>query len=321
MHATSAPRRLLARAALLGCVLMAVIVISSAFLRLTSIGIGCADWPQCYGRLASASAAADPLPPAAVRVARLLHRFAAMLTGVLVLFMLIVSITRAGRTRANFGAALALCLATILLAAIGRSSAGTLVPLIGVVNLVGGFTMLLLFWLLWSTNASASGSTPAPVQVRLAAFALLAALLAQVAAGALSSVTYGVTTCSAPLTCATDSQGSLEALRSLTPSVPLQVEDERVIAPKGAAELQLLHRYSGLALGAILIALGAWLLWVKRLRALAVALVAAAAAELLLGLAMVSGPLPLSAALAHNALAAVLLLLLAFLALRRSRGD
>ena len=39
------------RAALLGAVLAAVVVVVGAWVRLTDAGLGCPDWPGCYGHV------------------------------------------------------------------------------------------------------------------------------------------------------------------------------------------------------------------------------------------------------------------------------
>lgn len=42
----------LSRLALLGTVLTFIVVIVGAFVRLSDAGLGCPDWPVCYGHLA-----------------------------------------------------------------------------------------------------------------------------------------------------------------------------------------------------------------------------------------------------------------------------
>jgi len=309
-------RRLLARAGLLGCTLMAAIVLSSAYLRLQTIGIGCEDWPACYGRIQQAAggdgAVARGAQSMLVTVARLLHRASAMLVAVVVAFVQLLSLTRVGRTRANLTIAIALVILTAALAVIGRASAGTLVPLIGVANLVGGFSMLALFCLLTLRNARTSAG-PRVVHGAVRAFASssLVLLAVHITVGALVSVTYSAPLCTGVLSCQRTAGNVLGSLAGLNPAAALGVDiSSRVVAPAGAAELQLVHRALGLGLGGLLIALAALLVLKREQRGLGIAIALTAFAEALLGIYMVSTEFPLASALLHNLTAAALLVLL-----------
>ncbi|RPI44992.1 MAG: hypothetical protein EHM59_11345 [Betaproteobacteria bacterium] len=307
MDPTDRLRRVLARAALFGCVLMAAIIVTSAFLRLKSIGIGCDEWPQCYARVVVATPAAQSvLTP--VAIARLLHRVSAMAVALLAAFVLMLTLARAARNATNLVLSVGLCLLTVVLAVVGRQTAGSVVPLVGLVNLAGGFAMLTMFWLLWLRNrpaASGTGAGPGRTALVYAACALIAV---QAAIGALVSVSYSAFACEGLLGCGTGLSAVPAALTGFDPAQPLALDSaNRVQAPPGAAELQLLHRITGLALAGALVLLGAWLARFSARRKLGICLVAAASAELGLGIAMVLGEFPLSAALLHNFAAASLL--------------
>jgi cytochrome c oxidase assembly protein subunit 15 len=304
MAAGSRMRQALAQAAWLGCALMALIIVTSAYLRLRTIGIGCEDWPQCYGRIAAMS---DEGGVDAMWVARLLHRLAAMSVALLAVFILAVSFFRSARTLTNVLTALAITALTALLALIGRQSAGNVVPLIGAANLLGGFALLALFGGLRVHNAAGERVRP---RGRWLLLGVSAMLVLQIGLGALVSLTYSAPACSGVFECATRLATAPPALLDLPLSAPLALDAQRrVVAPAGAAEAQLLHRVAGIALGALLVLLGAWLARQHEHRRYGLWLVLAAGTEVLLGVAMVLGSFPLWAASLHNAVAAVLLVL------------
>ena len=64
--------------------LVLAIAALSAFIRLDRAGLGCADWPACYGRALSAAPWAEG---AGVAAARLLHRIVASTALLVVLVM------------------------------------------------------------------------------------------------------------------------------------------------------------------------------------------------------------------------------------------
>ena len=69
----SARGRRLRALALLTCLLSLLVVAVSATLRLSGAGLGCADWPGCYGAILAG------VPHAPWEGARLLHRIVATL--------------------------------------------------------------------------------------------------------------------------------------------------------------------------------------------------------------------------------------------------
>ena len=71
--------------------MMLVTLTLSAFMRLSQAGLGCADWPACYGQNLRAAQQGEPVPTGhLVAAARLAHRVFASLTLVLVI-MLVMS--------------------------------------------------------------------------------------------------------------------------------------------------------------------------------------------------------------------------------------
>ena len=313
----SEPRRLLASLAWLGCALMAIVVVTSAYLRLTQFGVGCEPWPQCYGSLGAEEAAA---PATSIWLARLLHRFAAMAVGLVTLGAWVSGLRRGARDAVNVATTFALLVLTVVLALIGQRSAGSVVPLVGIVNLGGGFAMLALFALLLRNNRPADTSVTPAQRAALLCMALV--LLAHAALGALVSVTYSADACVGAFTCGARIGEAPAALATLDPMRALNLDAIRRIVPaSGAPALHLLHRSTGIALGGLAVLVSAWLARSEAQRRRAMLLGLVACALLLSGWAMIELSWRLAATLLHNASAALLIALAAaYAAPSRSRA-
>jgi cytochrome c oxidase assembly protein subunit 15 len=170
--------------------LVLVIVASSAYLRQTSVRLDCPDWPACTQHATAEDSARAQ--PATVRAARLVHRLSAAVAGALVLLIAYLSSVQQPRVRSDIVLSAALVALTVFLAVLGRWSRTSQAPLVTLGNLLGGMTLLvLLHWMRLRTSpaqASADGSGRlAPV-----AGAALALALAGVALGALVSGSHAV---------------------------------------------------------------------------------------------------------------------------------
>lgn len=141
---------LVRRMAWLCAALMLATIALSAFMRLSSNGLGCADWPACYGQ--SAREAAEALVSGqiqagaggstAVAVARVLHRIVASVVLILVITLTLATLATKPRLPREGPLSMALLLLALGLAALGVVTAGATLPAVTVGNLMGGFVML-----------------------------------------------------------------------------------------------------------------------------------------------------------------------------------
>ena len=119
-------------------VLTLTVVILSAGIRLDKAGIGCREWPACYGRIGEI----DPGASSATGPANIAHRLVASTLAVTVLLLNLFA-AFGGRPKA--GPLLLLGL-TAFLSVIGIWSEGLQRPAVVLGNVLGGMAMLAVAW-------------------------------------------------------------------------------------------------------------------------------------------------------------------------------
>jgi cytochrome c oxidase assembly protein subunit 15 len=311
------PGTTIARLSVAALALVLVIITAAAFLRMTQAGLGCPDWPACYGRIeANATRAQQAAPGAAVRLA---HRIAALSAGALVLAIGWLILSRRPRRPGELAVLGALLALLVFLAVIGRWSGISLIPAVALGNILGGSLLLALLWFLWHMQRPGV-SAPARPAAALLAWAALLAFALQSSAGALVSAKYAALACGAWFSC--PGASAAHGLSVFNPFTPLALgPDGAVEQAVGLATLQLAHHFGAAAVLLLALALGAALLRDAGSRLTGIIVMVGAGVQVALGAAAAAFDHALTLSIAHNVMANLLLLALVSAAHETSRGS
>ncbi|RLT94229.1 MAG: heme A synthase [Ketobacter sp.] len=334
-------KRLSILAVLLACGVVAL----GAYTRLKDAGLGCPDWPGCYGHLVvpqSSEAinnanAAYPERPLESHKAwpEMIHRYFASTLGLVIfsiLFMCIRARKRDPDIPIRIPAVLAILVVFQGLLGMWTVTLG-LFPTIVMAHLLGGFTTLcLLFLLAVQLHAPADAAptaAPAPSRAALRFGIIGMAVLAfQIALGGWTAANYAATVCSELPICQSGWQQHVN-LEDAFQFWGHGVEDYEFathLAADAKITIHVAHRIGAIITTLYLGSLFIWLLTrsgtTPLVRKAALAALSLLALQVALGISNVVLDLPLLVAVAHNGVAAILMMSLMFLnlSLYRSRG-
>jgi heme a synthase len=327
---------------LLALVLCFVVVVFGAYVRLSDAGLGCPDWPGCYGHLTvpgaqQALAGAVEAPKA---WKEMIHRYLVGILSCLIAAMLVLAWN--GYSGSVPRRLVYLLPVVVVVQAVFGALTVTmkLNPLVVTTHLLLGLTSLVLVWLIWlrgggAAEAEPSGLDPesrserhawfaaqeqaepaAPAKpsagLRMAAGFGLALLIGQIFLGGWTSSNYAAPACPDFPAC----QGSYLPRTALAPAFTLWHGADvnyhyGVLDVALRATIHLVHRYGALAVAIVLGLLAGFLIRSGRAswhRPLGLVLLGALVLQIAIGIGMVKMLFPLWLADAHNAGAALLLL-------------
>ena len=320
---------------LLTLVLTFCLIVLGAYVRLSNAGLGCPDWPGCYGHIgvpdathevAAAEAAYPERPVEAPKAWKeMVHRYLAGIVGLLIGGLAVLAWRDRSRSLPR-GLSLATVGVVMVQIVFGALTVTLKVkPIIVTTHLMLGLTTLSLLWWMWlSTRGTSATALPKASLLKPLSIAALVLLCGQIFLGGWTSTNYAALACPDFPACH-DSyvpKGDLGEAFKLWRGLGIDYEFG-VLDTAARATIHLVHRYGALALSLMLIAVAAYLLSLRRqpFTQLGAALLGALALQVAIGVGLIHLQLPLWLADAHNAGAA--LLLLAVLALNHTvwRGD
>jgi heme a synthase len=298
------------------------LIVFGSFTRLSDSGLGCPDWPGCYGAASPIGAQADiqaaqtAMPSGPVTFSKawieMIHRYLAMTVGVLILVMCAVG--WAERRRLPFSPWWpTLTLAWVIVQGLFGKYTVTLklYPAIVTLHLLGGMVLLALLAVQHEGWRARPLVLPAGLRRAVAACGVL--LTAQIALGGWVSSNYAVLACSGFPSCNGQWWPPMDAAQGFTLLRPLGQDGAGgMLGVDALVAIHMAHRLLAVVVTVALSAL-AWALWRAghpTLRRFGGVLAALLLAQLLSGLSNVVLGWPLAAALAHSAGAAALVLCL-----------
>jgi len=322
------------RLSILASVLALVVVVLGAFVRLSHAGLGCPDWPGCYGHIdvpltqtevQSANQAYPDRPVEAHKAWKeMIHRYFAGTLGLLVLALAIIAIKRRHQPSQQFIVPVFLVGLIIFQALLGMWTVTIkLNPTIVMSHLLGGLATLSLLW--WVTLRQGNffaidlQSIPSMSLSKLKTLAMggLLLVILQIMLGGWTSANYAALHCPDFPTCQgqwlppTDFKEAFTMWRGTE-----QNFEGGVLENDARVTIHLMHRIFAVIVLFYLAALSFFIIFKPALSSLKVAGVVILLVLMLqvgLGISNVIFSLPLFVAVAHNGVAAVLLLTLVML--------
>lgn len=295
--------------------LIYIVIILGAYTRLKDAGLGCPDWPGCYGALLAPTTNYNPEAADIAKAwTEMIHRYVAGSLGLLILGITIKTILiRKQQPKLWILSCIILCV-VVFQALLGMWTVTLrLYPIVVMGHLLGGFTILALTWLLYLQMQQTKHRINKITILKVLSILALCMLIIQIALGGWTSANYAALVCADFPQC----QGSLWPAMDWrgafnvsavgifdSPGIPLE-NTARVT-------IQMFHRIGALFTTILFIILGYCLIKTqsKHFRTLGILLISALIIQVILGITNVLARLPLFVSLMHNAVAALLLLLM-----------
>ena len=302
-----------------GVLLALFVIVLGAYVRLSDAGLGCPDWPGCYGKATvpmqshEIEQANKNFPQRVVEPHKawkeMVHRYFAGALGLVVFFLFFW----AYKKRRDISYALPLTLLGVIIfqAALGMWTVTLqLKPIIVMAHLLGGMaTISLLCWLALSNSPNIKTYRYAGHVKRWMIVLGLLILITQIALGGWTSANYaalscvGFPLCNGQLIPPTDISQAFVLWRGLGVNYEYGVLD----APARIA-IQMTHRVGFVIVAVYMAWLASKLMKNRELMPLGVLLLVLLTIQIALGISNVTLGLPLLVAVAHNGVAALMLL-------------
>ncbi|MGJ8687144.1 MAG: COX15/CtaA family protein [Spongiibacteraceae bacterium] len=311
---------------LIACFVAVIVLGMGVFTRLADAGLGCPDWPGCYGHLtwptadhevANANAAFPESPVAHDKTwPEMVHRYFASSLGLFTIAILVLSLRNRGPVQ-PIKLPMFILSVIILQGMFGMWTVTLkLWPQVVTSHLLGGFATLSLLWLLtlrlnnqhWYIPVS---QARALARVRPVAIVALLAVIAQIALGGWTTSNYAAIACQDFPRCqgawlpAMDFANGFNVTQHIGPNYLGGVLDNAA-----RVAIHVTHRIGAVVASCVLLLLFFKMRSVNSepIKRLSVVILLVLIAQLALGISNVIFSFPIAIAVAHNLVGALLLL-------------
>ncbi|MBE9567394.1 MAG: COX15/CtaA family protein [Proteobacteria bacterium] len=310
-----------------------IVIVVGAYVRLSDAGLGCPDWPGCYGQITAPDdfheiqKASEVFPHSEVNSAKawkeMFHRYLASSLGLLILAMAFLAIKNRGREGQQLYLPLALVALVIFQGMLGMWTVTLLLkPAIVTMHLVTGLlTLSLLLWTALKHHQVFSAKTEVASHIRNWSRLALVILAVQIFLGGWTSTNYVALYCPDFPTCQGQWWPQTDFPEAFTFIKEIGINYEGgTLTNEAGVTVHLMHRIGALLTFFVIGSLALVLIRSsdKTLRNIAYFISGFLCIQISLGIANVLLLLPIQIAVSHNAFAALLLLSLVTLNYRTS---
>ncbi|MCH1929953.1 COX15/CtaA family protein [Shewanella sp. A25] len=303
-----------------------MVILMGAYTRLSDAGLGCPDWPGCYGHIKvptqdhEIAHAQTIFPDHDIHPEKawleMIHRYIAATLGGLVVLILFLSFRNA---QAPKKLPLAIVLLILFQGALGMWTVTMkLMPIVVMSHLIGGFSLISLLLLLYLQSrprrvfANRIASTPNAKPLAKLALLSLFTLILQIMLGGWTSSNYAALACTTLPICEGNWVDNLAFAKAFSPFQGDHPSFEfGVLDYQARMTIHIAHRLGAMVTAGLLLLL-AFRLYVSNLglKTLSLLLIGLVILQVSLGISNVVMHLPLGVAVSHNGGAALLLLTL-----------